>query len=188
VVHLLEDAASFLGTLRDGTLLDVAMAGTSRPVLLSLSEPCSWLADRYNTATTNSSHNPLCEPTRLWLARQTEYKWFGWPKSRSVAIGAVVQGVTERRQWQFIGLDASKRRLLLAEVKSITANNWGNKSKELYDRSQTSKKVAQEAGYSCKCVGVLDGDFGHDQLSELATGIAYDEAYAIQDVLGEVYP
>ncbi len=181
---ILAEVAPFLAAL--GTK-DLSQAATvPRPRLFSLAEPCSWTADLYNTLTTNSSHNPLAGPVLSWLdQRFPEYEWKGWPQRRSVSLSEAIGSTVGRRQWQFIG--SSRREgypVIAAEVKSITANNWGNKSKELYDRVAESRSAATSQGISIRCIGVLDGDVGREEFMELATGIAYDEVYSIREVLG----
>jgi hypothetical protein len=179
---LLKELLSFSSMLLDGDLGNIAI--TEQPKLLSLSEPCSWVSDLYNTLTTNSSHNPLCGPILRWLKlRFPSHQWQGWPAKRSVSVTTVLGSDIGRRQWQFIGTSNSDPKVIAIEVKSITGNNWGNKSKELYDRVAETRMACSSIGLSLLCIGVLDGDFGDEQFNELRTGIGYDEIYSITEVL-----
>lgn len=160
---------------------------SSRPALLSLDEPCSWVSDLYNTLTTNSSHNPIVGPIESWLkGRFPGHEWFGWPDSRSVSVSSVLDSDSGRRQWQIVGKDLGSDTFVAGEVKSITGNNWGNKSKELYDRVAETRRAARSMGYKCLCIGVLDGDIGPDQFKELRTGIGYDEVFSISEIIAPV--
>jgi len=174
--NLLEDDLSQLGQVE-------------RPLLLSLDEPCSWIADFYNTLTTNSSHNPLNEVVYEWLKHTyPEYKWHGWPNRRSRALNTVLgPTVSGRREWQFIGVDSKSEEFCAAEIKSITQNNWGNKSKELYDRVAEAREAAYEIGWAHRTILVFDGDMERDQLDELETGIGHDEVVSINDVIDIVF-
>lgn len=181
---VLGEVVPFLVTLATRALSQIASA--PRPRLFSLAEPCSWTADLYNTLTTNSSHNPLAGAVLGWLAQRFPgYEWKGWPQRRSVSISEAIGSSVGRRQWQFIGSAKAKSQpVIAAEVKSITANHWGDKSKELYDRVAESRAAAKSQGISIRCIGVLDGDVGREEFAELATGIGYDEVYSIKEVLG----
>ncbi|MFY9811622.1 MAG: hypothetical protein WAK59_09775 [Aquabacterium sp.] len=183
VADLLGDAIPFMAALESADLATLGAA--SRPRLLALTEPCSWLADLYNTLTTNSSHNPIAGPVFDWLAlNYPGYVWSGWPQRRSVSLSEALGSAVGRRQWQFIGKGPDKDApIVAAEVKSITANNWGNKSKELYDRVAESRDAAAHMGLKIQCIGVLDGDFGQEHFDELASGIGYDQVYSINEVL-----
>ncbi|MCP4542414.1 MAG: hypothetical protein GY832_35270 [Chloroflexi bacterium] len=181
---LLRGLVEFSRILQAGELLDLCKV--ERPLLLSLDEPCSWIADFYNTLATNSSHNPLNEVVYLWLrSKFPDLEWHGWPKRRSRSLRQVVGPVTGRRQWQFIGIDQAERMFCAAEVKSITQNHWGDKSKELYDRVAETRAGAREIGWQNHTVCVLDGDIGTEQIEELKTGIGHDEIVCIDQLLEE---
>ena len=182
--EVLGEVAPFLAALATSDIDRIASA--QRPRLFSLAEPCSWTADFYNTLTTNSSHNPLAGSILGWLdQRFPGHEWNGWPQRRSISLSEAIGSSVGRRQWQFIGSSKAKGQPFIAvEVKSITANNWGNKSKELYDRVAESRAAAKSQGISIRCIGVLDGDVGLEEFAELATGIGYDEVYSIKEVLG----
>jgi hypothetical protein len=182
-IRILEETIGYCKCMLSADLAPVADKAIPDP--LSKDNPCSLLKDFYNTLTTNSSHNPLCAPVRTWLeTKHPGFAWSGWPSKRSVSIADAL-GVKEgRRQWQFVGISSDKSTAIAAEVKSITANNWGNKSKELYDRVAETRRAAWTADVNVICIGVLDGDFGSDEFAELGTGIGYDEVYSIKEVLG----
>ena len=180
--ELLMEVLEFSNLILQGNVDTLARA--VRPRLLSLDEPCSWLSDFYNTLTTNSSHNPLCGATKVWLEKMYPgYTWLGWPKNRSISLSEALESNVGRRQWQFIGKSTLTPNIIAADVKSITANNWGNKSKELYDRVAESRTAAKSMGMSIRCIGILDGDFSQEQFSELSTGIGYDEMYSFDEVI-----
>jgi len=183
VVVLLEEVIGFCRILRQDDML--ALCNVVRPRLLSLDEPCSWVADFYNTLTTNSSHNPLNGVVNEWLmARYPSMTWYGWPRTRSRSLQQVDSSIPGRRQWQFIGIDREAQLFCAAEVKSITQNNWGNKSKELYDRVSEARMAANSIGWTCQTICVIDGDLGAEQIAELRTGIGHDEIVCIDDVIG----
>jgi hypothetical protein len=137
------------------------------------------------TLTTNSSHNPLNEILIRWLAlRFPKYSFQGWPDRRSVSLTVAIPGTNSRRQWCTIGGDA--RHVVAAETKAVTANNWGNKSKELYDRVSELRKVATGAGVKAKSILLFDGDLSSELLAELSTGIGHDEVWTVDEILGEL--
>ncbi len=182
-VSLLQDAVAFCRAITSRNLQSISL--TKIPDLLSPDNPSSLIKDFYNTLTTNSSHNPLNTPVRKWLEdKYPGLNWHGWPAKRSISASDVLGVKTGRRQWQFIGLNPDGKEVVAAEVKSITANNWGNKSKELYDRVAETRAAAKTARMKLTCIGVLDGDFGKDEFAELSTGIGYDEVYSIKEILG----
>lgn len=182
IVVLLEEIIDFCGILRQTEML--ALSNVIRPRLLSLDEPCSWVADFYNTLTTNSSHNPLNGVVHLWLInRYPDLVWHGWPDNRSRSLQQVDSSIPGRRQWQFIGIARKAKQFVAAEVKSITQNNWGNKSKELYDRVSEARTAATSIGWQCHTICVIDGDLGAEQIAELRTGIGHDEIVGIDDLI-----
>ncbi|MBN2191174.1 MAG: hypothetical protein JW751_00010 [Polyangiaceae bacterium] len=182
VADILAEALPFLEALQDGDL--ATLARLARPRLLALDEPCSWLADVYNTLTTNSSHNPLNGLLGRYLRlRFPDTEWHGWPSRRTVAASAVIEGADGRRQWGFVGIDGEI--VVCAEVKSVTANNWGNKSKELYDRVGELQRVSSVTGRPVRSILMFDGDLSRDALAELGSGIAHDEIWTVDDILAE---
>jgi hypothetical protein len=186
VISLLEELVAFSALLFSGALIDLTKA--VRPKLLSIDEPCSWFADFYNTLTTNSSHNPLNEVVSIWLKNKfPNLEWFGWSDRRSVSLQNIFGEDVGRRQWQFIGLNRSEGKFIAGEVKSITQNHWGDKSKELYDRVAETRAAAQQIGWDDHTVCVIDGDVGSEQLEELRTGIGHDEIASIDEVIEEVF-
>src|SRR5262249_2993730 len=145
---------------------------------------CSWVSAWYLRVVTNPSHTPLGHAVLPWLKeRFPGAAWRGWPGQRSAALRTVFPHHAGRVHWQFIGAEPSGR-VIVAEVKSITANNWGNKSKELYDRIAETRRAALDAGARLTAVGVLDGDLDEAGLEEVLSGLAYDETYTIGEVLG----
>ena len=165
------------------SLTTESLAARRRPTLLNRDEPSSITAGIYNTLVTNSSHNPLNVIVWEWL-RETHkpYRWSGWPARRSIAAMASNDG--ERRQWQFVGM--LPHQLACVDVKSITANNWGNKSKELYDRALATRLAAQEQGLQCYLLLIIDGDISSDCLLELTAKKLYDQVYSIDEIFNEI--
>ncbi len=179
---LLVELRDYCTRLVEGPL--AAMRGSRRPQLLSLEEPCSWLSAWYLRIVTNSSHSPLAGPVFHWLGeRFPEATWHGWPRQRSADLRIAFPGHAGRVQWQFLGREPAGR-VVVAEVKSVTANNWGNKSKELYDRIAETRRAALDAGATLLVLGILDGDVDAQALEEIKAGHAYDETYTIAEVLG----
>lgn len=185
-IRLLREVQEFCRTISSGSILDLANACRSRPSLLSNANPCSWLADYYNTIATNSSHNPLNNLLEDWLRLQfPDYEWGkSWPSSRTTSLASIDDSYTERRQWAFIG--SSGLSVVCAECKSITANNWGNKSKELYDKTADFRRFCSETGRSGISVLLFDGDLSEGALSELRTGIGHDLVVTCDQVMNEL--
>jgi hypothetical protein len=183
VVEILSETVPFLHYIDDAGLDQ--LVEQERPRLLTLDEPCSWLADVYNTLTTNSSHNPLNELLWRYLHdRFPDATWHGWPNKRSVSASVGIGDAGGRRQWGFIG--SLSDLVVCAEVKSVTANHWGDKSKELYDRVGELNRAAAEAGYKVLSILVFDGDLAVDALAELGTGIAHDEIWSVDEILAKI--
>lgn len=181
-IYSLEEMKEFSARMLQGQLEEITKC--VKPRLLRLNEPCSWISDLYNTLTTNSSHNPLAGPIYKWIKMHyPNHKWFGWPKRRSVTLSQVLGSNVGRRQWQFIGKSDKSPQIVAVEVKSITGNHWGDKSKEIYDRVAESRLAANSMNLSLKCIGVLDGDIGREQFKELESRIGYDEVYSITEIV-----
>ena len=141
------------------------VARLDTPRLLKLDEPCSLMADFYNTLTTNPSHNPLNEILLRWLTmRFPALEWRGWPNQRGT--GPSVSDDGGRRQWTFVS--RTDALVICAEAKSVTANNWGNKSKEIFDRVAELRTACASAGIECLTLLMFDGDLSQDNLRELA--------------------
>jgi hypothetical protein len=182
VADLLDEVDDYCGRLLHRPF--DALADAERPCLLSLDEPCSWTSAWYLRVVTNPSHTPLGHPVFAWLRRRfPEAAWSGWPAKRTERLREAFAGHSGRVEWQFIGREPSGR-VVVAEVKSVTANNWGNKSKELYDRIAETRRAALAADAALTVVGVLDGDLDEQAVSEIASGRAYDETFTIGEVLG----
>jgi hypothetical protein len=181
--NLLSELDDYAGLLLNGSFADLFAARRAR--LLSLDEPCSWVSAWYLRVVTNPSHTPLGHAVRDWLThRFPEAQWLGWPEKRSAPLRICFSKHAGRVQWQFIGREPSGR-VVVAEVKSVTANNWGNKSKELYDRIAETRRAAVDArAHGLLIIGVLDGDLEEPAIKEIASGMAYDETCSIGEVLG----
>jgi hypothetical protein len=183
VADILAEVLPFLTALHEGNL--AALVRLGRPRLLALDEPCSWLADVYNTLTTNSSHNPLNGLLERYLRlRFPDTEWRGWPDRRTIAVSTVIEGADGRRQWGFVGIDGDM--VVCAEAKSVTANNWGNKSKELYDRVGELQRVSDLTGRAVRSILMFDGDVAGDALAELSSGIAHDEIWTVDEILAQI--
>jgi hypothetical protein len=182
-LNILEEILPFLTALLNSQF--TSLLNLSQPRLLDLSQPCSWLSDMYNTLTTNSSHNPLNEILRRWVIQLfPEAQWRGWSERRCINVAQVTGSGIGRRQWQLIGIQNKK--LIGAEVKSITQNNWGNKSKEIYDRAAELRSSGRELGFETHCILIFDGDLTTDALAELRTGIGHNEVWTIDEVIREL--
>jgi hypothetical protein len=81
---------------------------------------------------------------------------------------------------------ASGHPLVLSEVKSVTANHWGDKSKEIYARAAVTRQAASIANREVVLIGVLDGDVDTGALRELATGLGYDIVLTARELLVSV--
>ena len=67
----------------------------------------------------------------------------------------IVPSAVCRREWQVWG--EYENRIIFGEVKSITDNNWGNKSKELYDRLLDTREIAEiPVSIVCVCVFLME--------------------------------
>jgi hypothetical protein len=178
--HLVREVVRYASLLPTARLEDVARL--QQPRLLQLDEPCSWIADAYMTLTTNSSHNPLNEVLIRWLSlRFPKRRFRGWPEKRSIALSLEGSGAESRRQWCTLGVNRDS--VIAAETKAVTANNWGNKSKEIYDRVSELRRVATKAGIETKSILLFDGDLTDAILTELATGIGHDEVWTVDEIL-----
>lgn len=180
--EVFSDLVDFCTIFRSASLVD--LAGLQLPRLLQLSEPCSIQADFYNALTTNSSHNPLNEIAAKWLAiRFPVATWRGWPCKRGVSPSVSSSG-NDRRQWTFVWRDGAK--LVCAECKSVTFNNWGNKSKEIFDRVAELRTAASAAGLDALSILVFDGDLTPQNIQELKSGIAHDEIWTVDEVIADM--
>jgi hypothetical protein len=182
---LLRDVQRLAAQLLAGDLRGIARS--PRPRLLSLDEPCSWVSAWYLAIVTNPSHNPLGGAALRWLrARFPGHRWTGWPERRSAPLRAVAPRHAGRVEWQFIGVQGRRGRqggeVVCAEVRSVTANHVGDKSKEIFDRNDETRRAV--AGV--RTVGFLDGDLDPKVLSELAEGRGYDEVRSIRELFAEV--
>jgi hypothetical protein len=179
-ISLLMQLGTFTEALASEPLLKVAQLG--QPVLLSLDIPTSWSAAVYLAATTNPSHNPLAVALVKWLKEHfPTASWKGYPTSRGVRVASLLDHATIRIEWT-VGarVDGS---IVLGECRSITSNNLGNKSKELYDRIGQTRAAAEECQVPIHMIGVLDGDFHEGALAELTSRIGYDCVIPARDIL-----
>jgi hypothetical protein len=185
LLSLLVPLEEFARALLSAGLSDVAKL--EQPRLLSLDEPRSWISACYLAIVTNSTHSPLCSPMHKWLvSRFQDVDWKGWPNKRSVAVKELLPKHIGNVQWQFGGVSRGSHTVVVAEVKSITANNWGNKSKELFDRFSETSRAFADAGVTGLIVGVLDGDMDDSALEELSQGGAYHEIFSIEELMRSV--
>lgn len=160
------------------------LAALSAPRLLQLNEPCSVLSDFFNTLSTNPSHNPLNELAAKWLAfRYPNAEWLGWPNKRS-HNPSLLLGENGRRQWAFVGRGSFG--VICAEVKSVSANHWGDKSKEIFDRVAELRSAASMAGVETLTILVFDGDLSSQNLRELQSGIGHDEVWTVDEVIEDM--
>lgn len=182
---LLTELAAFCQALLQAPL--DTLADIAQPRLLSLDEACSWASAAYLAIVTNPSHNPLCVAVRKWLMKRfPSFSWFGWPDKRSVALSEIIPGHPGRVQWQLVGVNHQKHQFVVAETKSVTANHWGDKSKELYDRIAETRRACQLTDYSLLVIGVLDGDIGAEAIDEIRSGRAHDEVYSFDEVISGI--
>lgn len=183
--ELIEEVGGFSRNLLGGGLSVIVSA--PQPRLLSLPLRDSWSNALYRAITTNKTHNPLLATLVEWFNSGDYRGWtrLGWPAVRSVGLNRL-PGVADagRIQWQCILYHG--RECILAEARTITANNWGNKSKEMYDRIAASQKILELSGWKVRVVCVLDGDFGADAATELRSGIGFDETYSFAEVVEAV--
>jgi hypothetical protein len=182
---LIEEVGGFSRDLLGGGL--PAIAGAPQPRLLSLSSRESWSNALYRAIATNKTHNPLLATLVDWLSSGDHAEWtrLGWPSVRSVGLNRL-PGVSAkgRIQWQCIAYQG--RECILAEARTITANNWGNKSKEMYDRIAASRRLLESCGWKSRAICVLDGDFEAESAAELRTGIGFDETYSFAELVQAV--
>lgn len=184
VVPLFEELSSFLAILLDGPLS--ALSGLDRPALLDLDSATSWSAAAYLSVTTNPSHNPMSGVVYEWLRRRGLTSLQGFPGSRGVAVSTMTAKGATRIEWTIAGRRGGT--VVFAEPRSITANNLGNKSKELYDRIAQTRAAAKSASVNVHLVGVLDGDFDEVTLAEFGSRIGYDEIVSADKVIADTYP
>jgi len=76
--------------------------------------------------------------------------------------------------------------LVCGEVKTVTANHWGDKSKEIYDRIGELNRAAHIEEREVLSILLFDGDLGREALEELQTGIAHKEIWTVDEVLEEL--
>ncbi len=178
-----DGVSEFCGKIRESAL--PSLLGLQRPRAFVLENRASWINSVYRGITTNKTHNPCSGPASEWLkARYEGFEWFGWPEKRSAAISKLFSSFVGRIQWQFIGVDQANYKALFAEVRSITENNWGNKSKELLDRCRETRDFFAGFGdWRVHLVCVLDGDFTSAARDELIQSAAFDEVWSAREVV-----
>jgi hypothetical protein len=185
VIELLKELRSFCAVLCHGEYQE--LAGVPRPALLSLGHSGSWLSSMYGNLVTNSTFNPLSVALREHLeALHNGGTIDGWPEVRSLTLQRISPRVEGRVQWQFAVRGGESQPHVLAETKTITANNWGNKSKEIYGRVAQTREEFEQIGQTVELLGVLDGDIDQGALEELATGVGYDTVVSVNTVLAGV--
>lgn len=181
VLQEVNGALAFMRYVMSADLVDSDVQIPPRPALLSLDRPESFVSGVYNFLTTHPSHNPLGFMLQKYLSHHyPELEWIGWPQKRSVPLSEVIAGTECRREWQMYSVVDGH--YYFAEVKSITDNNWGNKSKELYDRILDTRSACDAAGGQCTCICLFDGDLFEQAHIELMSGIGYDIVLSVDDV------
>lgn len=185
IVNQIRDAAKFAQFCISDDFLDPEVEIPSRPEVLDLEAPQSLTSSLYNLLTTHPTHNPLGHLLLAYL--RTMYpgnKWEGWPIKRSVPIKEIFPNTTCRREWQIWSrIDDS---FVFAEVKSVTDNHWGDKSKEIYDRILDTREACASNGVSCRCICLYDGDFFNEAYQEMQSGIGYDLVLGVDECLQEL--
>ena len=158
-----------------GTLSDLAKL--SRPRMLQIrEEPAGWLADVYNTLTTNSSNNPLNEVLVKWLRRRFCSRGMARLASctrsvRSLKGSADSRGPTAVGHGGDGGRYPGRRRDQGDHRQQLGKQVQG----KLYDRVSELRRVGSQARIPVKSILLFDGDLEQAQLDELATGIGHDE-------------
>lgn len=179
---LLNEAAVFVRTLG---CKDVSkIVSLEKPRLFDLDTRESWSNANYRAITTNKSHNPLnILLGSLLRYYHGQYKMFGWPDVRSVALSHVFDSDTVgRTQWQMIGKSA-RDGFLFAESRTITLNNWGNKSKEIFDRISEVRLQSSKLGIMCITICLIDGDVDSAVMEELKSSRGYDYVYSVDEAV-----
>jgi hypothetical protein len=162
---------------------DLATLAAPRPTLLDYNTATSMSAWWYGALTTNPSYNPLSW-VALALAETLcpDAEWQGFPRNRSCRLSTVIGDHTGRVEWSLVS--QTKGKVICVEPRSITANNFGNKSKEIFDRIEETRQAARRAGKTVEIVGVLDGDFDLTTLHELGGAHGYDVIYSVEEAVG----
>lgn len=185
VAELIADAANFAVSINDKPFS--ALTVLDRPMLLDLEVPTSWIAAAYLTTTTNPSHNPIAVAARRWADLRGLHDIRGFPSGRGVPVSAFTENSDCRLEWT-LGGEQKGGDITLIEVRSITANNIGNKSKEVFDRIAQTRAAVKAANRHVHLIGVLDGDFDQPQtLREFSSRIGYDEIISADQVIVEAF-
>lgn len=159
------------------------LAANSVPPIFNIEEPSSWLQWHYNIVGTHSVFSAVSEVCYRLVALKefSGSEIAGFPKKRSEMVSKALVGSDSRAQLAMVG--RKKERVVYFEGKCITKNNWGNKSKELFDRVGDFKRACAAASLSGEAVLVIDGDFSEAALLELASADAYDRIYSMDELL-----
>lgn len=175
-------ASKFITHIMSESFVDPDVEIPTRPAVLSLDRPESYIAGVYNLLTTHPTHNPLGNLLVEKISTMfPNISWYGWPTRRSVPLSEIIPKVTCRREWQIWGRCQDK--IIFGEIKTVTDNNWGNKSKELYDRILDTREACRNNGIKCICVCLFDGDIFEEAYNELLSGIGYDIVIGIDTPL-----
>jgi hypothetical protein len=184
VSRLIDDVLQFVSLLKSDELDKVA--DLKRPELLSLGNSSSWISSVYGNFMTNSTYNPLAVAMRQYLIQQYRQEPLGWPNVRSVSLKTLFPTADTRVQWAFAVPERPSGPLVLAELKSVTANHWGDKSKEIYARAAMTRQIAQAAGTEVLLIGAIDGDVDAGAIEELSSGLGYDIVLSARELMAAV--
>jgi hypothetical protein len=158
------------------------MASQQVPAIFDIKSPSSWLQWHYNIIGTHCVFRPINEACyrHLVLKEWPKDAVDGFPKRMAAVVKNNVEGSTCRAQFAMIAKTRDKTTVY--DAKCITANNWGNKSKELFDRVGDFKRACHAAGIEGEAVLVIDGDFSNEAIRELASPDAYDRIYSMDEL------
>ncbi|MFC1837204.1 hypothetical protein ACFLYW_00795 [Thermodesulfobacteriota bacterium] len=149
------------------------------PITFSLT-PGSWYQRLYFVLSSHAAYNPLMEIlyTEIVTKRHEKKKICGFPNTLAVSLSKIL-GKAVSGRYRIIVQESKV--IHIYEALSITSNNIGNKSKELFDRIGIAKRAAAKEGKTIEFHGLFDGDFDPQTIKEFSTGDRYNEFLSIVD-------
>lgn len=147
-----------------------------RPKTFSIEVPGSWMQRFYFVAVSHAAYNPLMSVlySQLVCMRHQASEVCGFPSKLAQSI-ADLTGKNDAPGKFRIVVPEGSRKYHIYEVISITENNLGNKSKELFDRIGSVKSWGVLNGVQFIVHGVFDGDFAETTIEEFSGPARYDE-------------
>lgn len=156
----------------------------TRPKTFDIQVSGSWLQRFYFVIASHAAYNPLMSVlySEIVLPRHNGCMIYGFPIKLAETLKTPFPGCDSPGKYRIIVKEANDI-VHIYEALSITENNIGNKSKELFDRIGATKFWGKKNKVKVVFHGLFDGDFSAKTMKEFTEIGRYDEFISVRDWL-----